>query len=492
MTGKTPIAIKSIEERYKRGEVSRVLIFAKNTLLYNWELEIQKFLELPKSQYSIERLKAKNKKERTQLYEEFLSQDLELLTLKQLHAKGYKGKKRDILKRNKPKLLILLVNYEKALTNVMYSELRKYKPHMLIVDESHKLKNRNAQTAKNIYRLTRMTDYRIIMTGTPTDGKYEDLFMQYKILDESIFGTRYKDFEDRYIRKGGYMGYEIVGYKNEDELKRIINETAYRVKLENINIQLPPITYKYLTCELPLKAKKAYNEMNEDMLTQIDRMTTDLPRSKLKRVCRENGIYYHPRESYTSLLIKASNQINTASCDLTITKLMRLQQISGGFLTMDNGEVVYLGSSKLEVVKEEVLESSQPIIIFCQYVPEIELLQKELSKLKRDKKLLRVENFRDTKRRDKIYRDFQKGLVDVLILQLSTGSEGLNLQRANKLIYYSWGFSLIDYTQGIARIKRRGQKNPMEVVHIVAEDTHDMEILKSLQHKDKMAKKILE
>ncbi len=491
MTGKTPIAIKSIEERYRRGEVSRVLIFAKNTLLYNWELEIQKFLELPKSQYSIERLKAKNKKERTQLYEEFLSQDLELLTLKQLHAKGYKGKKKDILKRNKPKLLILLVNYEKALTNVMYSELRKYKPHMLIVDESHKLKSRNAQTAKNIYRLTRMTDYRIIMTGTPTDGKYEDLFMQYKILDESIFGTRYKDFEDRYIRKGGYMGYEIVGYKNEEELKQIIRDTSYRVTLEE-NVKLPPLTFKYLTCELPSKARKAYNEMNADMMTQLDRMSSEVSRTKLKEICRGNDIYYRPNESYASLLLKAFSQLNIASCDLTITKMMRLQQITGGFLTMDGGEVVYLGSSKLEVVKEEVLEASEPTIIFCQYVAEIELLEEELSKLKRGKRKLRVENFRDLKKRDKVYKDFQEGKVDVLILQLSSGSEGLNLQRATRLIFYSWGFSLIDYIQGVARIKRRGQTKPMQVIHIVAEDTRDLEILNTLQDKDKRARAILE
>lgn len=490
-TGKTPIAIKSMEERYKRGEVSRVLIFAKNTLLYNWELELQKFLEIPKSQYSIERLKAKNKKERTQLYNEFISQDLELMTLKQLHAKGYKGKKKDILKNNKPKLLILLVNYEKALTKVMYSELRRYKPHMLIVDESHKLKNRNAQTAKNIYRLTRTADFRIIMTGTPTDGGYEDLFMQYKIMDEEVFGTSYRDFEDRYIKKGGYMGYNIVGYRNVDELKEIIAETSYRVTLED-NVKLPPLSFKYLTCELPSKARKAYNEMNTDMMTQLDRMSSEITRSELKRICREQGIYYKANESYASLLLKASSQVNTSSCDLTITKMMRLQQITGGFLTMDDGEVIYLGSSKLEVAKEEVLEASEPTIIFCQYVAEIELLEEELSKLKRGKRKLRVENFRDLKKRDKVYKDFQEGKVDVLILQLSSGSEGLNLQRATKLIFYSWGFSLIDYIQAIARIKRRGQTKPMQVIHIVAEDTRDMEILNTLQQKDKRAQAILE
>lgn len=488
-TGKTPIAIRAIEDRYKKGLIHRVLIFAPNTILYNWELELHKFLNIPKDQFVVERLNHKRKDKRTQAYKEFLKEDLEKYSLKELKALGYKGKKKDILKDHKPKLLILLINYEKS--RVMYKELMKYKPHMLIVDESHKLRNRNAQISKNIYKLTRTTKYRVIMTGTPICNGYEDLFMQYKILDEDILGPDYKDFESLYVVKGGYMGHEIVGYQNEDELREIVQDTSYRVRIEEC-VKLPKLLKKFMFCELNPKARKAYNEMNKEMLTQIDKASQEITRKELKQVCREHGIEYSSKETYASLLLKAAEFINTASCDLVITKVMRLQQIAGGFLTLDTGEVVPLGKDKLNVVKEVVSESNRPLIIFCQYVPEIDMLVGELSKLKRGKRSIRVRSYRNPKERDKVYAEFHKGEVDVLILQLRSGSVGLNLQKANKLIFYSWNFSSDDYVQAIARIKRNGQKRPMEVIHVIAEDTVDMSILDAVKHKRELSDRLLD
>ena len=485
-TGKTPIVIKSIEQRYKDDEIQRVLLFVPNTILYNWELEIAKFLNIPKSQYIVERLNIKKKDKRLEAYYEFIKNDLSLNTLKELKAKGYEGTKKKILSDHKPKLLILLLNYEKA--PIMYKDLRKFKAQMLVIDESHKLKNRGAQISKNIYKLGRDADYRILLTGTPICNGYEDLFMQYKILDPDIFGPSYGDFENKYIIKGGYMGYKIVGYRNEEELKEVVRDTSYRVRLEDC-AQLPDLTTKYLTTELNTQARKAYNEINAEMLTQIDKAPS---RKELKKVCREKGIFYKPRESYTSLLVKTVDYINTSSCELMVTKLMRLQQIAGGFLTLDNDEVIELGREKAKVAIEEVLDSTRPVIIFCQYVSEIELLKKELSKLKRNKKKLRVESYRDPKTRDVIYKDFHKGRIDVLILQLASGSVGLNLQKANKVIFYSWSFSSDDYVQGIARIKRRGQKYPMQLIHIIAEDTVDLEILEAVKYKRNLADKLLD
>lgn len=489
MTGKTPVAIKAMEARYKSGEIHRVLIFAPNTILYNWELEIHKFLDLPKDQYIIERLKQSKKSKRLESHFEFIQQDLELCSLKELKARGYKGKKKDIIKDHKPKLLILLLNYEKA--RVMYKELWKYNPHMLIVDESHKLKERGAQMSSNIYKLSRRSRVRILMTGTPVCNGYEDLFMQYKILDDDILGKSYKNFEEDFVVKGGYMGKQIVGYRNVEELKEIVASTSYRVKLEDCT-QLPKLTTKFLSCELNPKARKAYDEMNQDMLTQVEEISQDITRAQLKKICRERGIDYRSRDPYTTLLIRASEYLNASSCDLVVTKMMRLQQIAGGFLTLDSGEIIELGSDKLKVVKEEVLGASKPVIVFCQYVPEIQLLLKELSKLKRGKRKLVIESYREVKTRDEVYGRFQSGKVDVLILQLSSGSVGLNLQQANKLIFYSWNFSSDDYVQAIARIKRRGQKNPMQIIHVVAEDTIDMEILKTLKHKRKLADRLLD
>ena len=63
-------------------------------------------------------------------------------------------------------------------------------------------KNPNAKMSKAIYRITQRCSYRLGLTGTPVCKGYEDLFMQYKIIDPEIFGRNYRDFEREYILKG--------------------------------------------------------------------------------------------------------------------------------------------------------------------------------------------------------------------------------------------------------------------------------------------------
>lgn len=474
-TGKTAVAIKAIEKRYEQDQIERVMILAPSTILYNWELELETFLNC---EYVLERLNHHKREKRLKLYNDFLKNDWKHYTKKELKEMGHRGTKQAILGSQSKKLMILLVNYEKA--RVMHKELKRFKPDMLIIDESHKLRGQN-KTSRDIYKLTRTSKYRILMTGTPTCNGYEDLFMQYKLMDESIFGSSYKEFEYKYIQKGGYMNYQITGYKNVDELMQIVDNTAYRIKIEAC-IKLPPINYKFLYCELNKPARTAYAELYDHMLTTIN---TEITRKRLKQVCKQYGISYKANESYTSLLIKARDLINTTSCDLAITQIMRLQQICGGFITLDSGEVINISNDKLIVLKEAIADQKGPIVIFCQYVAEIELIVKELSKSK-----LRVASYNDTKNRDKTYNAFKSNKLDVLVLQISSGSVGLNLQEANKLIFYSWSYSFDSYKQAIARIKRSGQKRRMQIIHIVARDTIDNTILDAIKQKGQIAERI--
>ena len=481
-TGKTAVAIRAIEERFKAGLINRVVVYCPKTLTYNWQEELQDFLGLPKSQYIIERLNQSTKAKQLQAYGEFIKQDPELATLKDLKVLGYTGTKKSIVSNAPRKLLILLLNYEKS--RVMYKQLKKFKPHFLVVDESHKLKSQKAAMSSSIYKLTRSCKYRIILTGTLVCNGYEDIFMQYKIMNPDIFGIHFKEFNQTFIRRGGYMGKQIVGYKRINKLKRIIRRTSYTVEIEDC-IKLPPISYTVLTTELESKAQKAYREMEDSMLTHIEKLSEDVSRGYLKETCKKFGIVYSPSESYRSLLLKAINYINTSSCDLVITQTLRLQQIAGGFLTLDTGQVVEVDQGKLNLVKDIVEEATKPVVIFCQYVAEINRLKEKLPSLV--KRSINVREFRTVKDRDKVYQEFQRGEVDVLILQLKSGSVGLNLQKANQVVFYSMNFSSDDYVQAIARIKRNGQTNPMSVIHLFALNTVDLDIYEAIKSKRKLS-----
>lgn len=307
--------------------------------------------------------------------------------------------------------------------------------------------------------------------------------MQYKVMNPDIFGDDYRDFEHRYIRKGGYMGKEVVGYHNLNELKDTVAKTSYRVEIDDC-IDLPPLDIRYLTCELTGAAQKAYVELYEDLYTQIPLEAT---RRRLKTILRHNHIEYSSSESYLSLLLKAEPFINVASCDLTITKLIRLHQLTGGFLKLDSGELVPMGRDKLNLAIDYLRERTLPTVVFCNFVDEIHLLENELKKAFPKK---RIENYRDSHNKEKIESDFKEGLVDVVILQIHSGSTGLNLQRANAVMFYSTNHSADDYWQAISRIKRPGQKNRMEVVVLMCEDTVDEDIAENIRVKTKLMREL--
>lgn len=477
------MAIKTIEERFKRGEINKVLIFVPNTLVLNWTMELEKFLDVD---FQLLTLRDKNRAKRVKQLEDFIKSDLNFQTIKELRASGLKGKnKADILEGYKPKLQILLLNYEKSWS--MEKEIKKFKAQYLICDESHFLKTSTSNTTKSIRRLTKTFPFKTIMTGDPIPNGLKDLYSQFEILDPNILGD-WSDFKRTYIRMGGFMGKEIIGYKNEDRIKKIIRKNSFRVLLRDC-IDLPPTIEHKIYCEL--EVKKHYNEMKEDLYTAVEGMIEDKSRLELKNILKENGVVYHPRESYTSLLLKAQDYISASSCEMAITQITRLQQISGGFLTLDSGEIVQVGREKLDATKSLIEGLNTPIVIFSKFIPEIETLTVELSKMKKHGKPLVVKSFRDKKMRDTYYKDFQDGKIDILILQYKSGSVGLNLQNSSNMILYSHTHDAGQFEQSISRIVRNGQKKTTNIFHILVKDSIDEEVFASVNKKIKYSHKIL-
>ncbi|APQ42008.1 helicase [Clostridium phage Clo-PEP-1] len=450
-TGKTLVPIVALE---KLEGLDTVLIFSPKSIVFNWESEIHKFTKL--KEYKIFKLQG-NKAKVMETYRAI---------------KSYSG------------LKIIIANFEKA--RLMDKYLMNLKPQFIVVDESHKVKNRNAQISKALYKIATKCKYRLIMTGTPTPNGYEDLFMQYKIMNSNILGVNWKQFEDDFIIKGGYMNYEIVGYKNEEILKNLMHQNCYIVRIEDcidLPEQLPDL---YLTCELNSKARKAYNDLRKEMIAQLDIVQENIPRKQLKALLRSNGIPYESNEPYEDLFLRANMFINQLTADLTITQYLRLQQISGGFITNNVGNSINIDKGKLGLLQDYLEGYKKPVVVICNFLEEIKLIHDTF------KKTHRVECLTgSTKNRAEINKDFQEGKIDILILQISSGSVGLNLFRASRLIFYSWNYKYDDYVQAIARIKRNGQKEPWQIIHLITENTIDEKILKSIQLKRDRAEKLL-
>ena len=345
-------------------------------------------------------------------------------------------------------LQIIVVNYESCWR--LESEITKWKPDLIVCDESSKIKTPSASQSKALHRLGRQSKYNIILTGTPITGSPLDIFSQYKFLDDSIFGTSFYLFRNRYAILGGYQNRMIVGYRHLDELVEKVHSIAFRIKIEDA-VDLPPFIDETRAITLEPKAQSLYRMLEQDCYAEL-----------------ANG------------KVTARN---------VLTQLLRLAQCTGGFIRDDiKGEAQQVSGAKLDALEDIIdtcLDEEKKVVVFARFVPEIEAIAAMLKK----KKIGYAQIYgATTDRADQVKKFQEDAEVKVFIGQLQTTGMGLTLTAANVAVFYSLDFSYANYEQSRARIHRIGQKQKCLYIHLVGKGTVDEKILNALKHKGDIAK----
>ena len=345
-------------------------------------------------------------------------------------------------------LQIIVVNYESCWR--LETEITKWKPDLIVCDESSKIKTPSASQSKALHRLGRLSNYNIILTGTPITGSPLDIFSQYKFLDDSIFGTSFYLFRNRYAILGGYQNRMIVGYRHLDELVEKVHSIAFRIKIEDA-VDLPPFIDETRAITLEPKAQSLYRMLEQDCYAEL-----------------ANG------------KVTARN---------VLTQLLRLAQCTGGFIRDDiKGEAQQVSGAKLDALEDIIdtcLDEEKKVVVFARFVPEIEAIAAMLKK----KKIGYAQIYgATTDRADQVKKFQEDAEVKVFIGQLQTTGMGLTLTAANVAVFYSLDFSYANYEQSRARIHRIGQKQKCLYIHLVGKGTVDEKILNALKHKGDIAK----
>lgn len=346
-------------------------------------------------------------------------------------------------------LQVIVVNYESAWR--LEKEITKWKPDLIVCDESSKIKNPGTSQSKAMHKLGKLTKYNIILTGTPITNNPLDIFSQYKFLDEDILGGSYYLFRNRYAVFGGYQNHQIIGYRHLAELVEKVHEIAYRIKIEDA-VDLPPFIDETRTIKLEPKAQSIY--------TQIE------------------------RDCYAAL--SADAEVTARN---VLTQLLRLSQCTGGYIRDDvSGVAQAVSTAKLDAL-EDIIDTCQDegkkVVVFARFVPEIEAIEKLLKKKDIGYALIYGAT---TDRADQVKKFQEDEDCRVFIGQLQTTGMGLTLTAASVAVFYSLDFSYANYEQSRARIHRIGQKEKCLYVHLVCKGTVDERIMNALKHKGDVAK----
>jgi SNF2 family DNA or RNA helicase len=337
-------------------------------------------------------------------------------------------------RKNIPKFLHItdFFKHVKYMVGIINYDLIWHRPELsditnmsLILDESSLIQNEKAKRTKFILKLK--PDNVILLSGTPTSGKYENLWSQCKLLGWNITKSLYwSQFINTVLMDIGGCKFKMVDkrhpYKNVERLKTKLREHgAVFMKTEEV-IQLPEQNF----IEIKVNTPSAYKKFMADGITTVD------------------GIQ----------LIG----------DTALTKRLYARQI-----------VSQYNKNKLDAVRDLLESTSDRIIIFYNFNDELYQLRKLCAELKRPVSIVNGTV--------KDIANFSKYDHAVLLGQYQAASMGLNLQQANKIIYFSLPERSELFEQSKKRIHRIGQAKPCFYYILIAKNSVDGMILNALKRK---------
>ena len=350
-------------------------------------------------------------------------------------------------------LQVLVVNYESAWR--LETELAKWRPDMIICDEGHKIKTHNIAASKALHRLGAKAKYRLLLTGTVITNKPLDVFSQYKFADSRVYGPSFYLFRNRYFDMTGYGQHTPVMKRSmEAEFTKRLHSIAFRAtKIECLD--LPDTTDIVQHVDLEPAAMRIYRQL--------------------------------VRDSYAEL---GKGEITVTN---VLTRILRLSQLTGGFLGGDGStRPEQISAAKLDALSDIVdsTESDgQKLVVIARFLPEIHAIGKLLSK----KGIRYAQVSGEVKDRDAQVAIFQNdNHVTVFIGQIATAGMGITLTAASTMVFYSMDYSMSNYEQTRARIHRVGQHRPCTYIHLIARDTVDEKVLQALRDKANLAKVLVD
>jgi SNF2 family DNA or RNA helicase len=360
------------------------------------------------------------------------------------------------------RLHILIMNVEALSTQKGLTFVQKFllsHKTLMCIDESTTIKNPKAKRTKNIISVAPRAQYRRILTGSPVTKNPLDLYSQCEFLNEEHLDfTSYYAFRNRYAEMktmhiAGRSIQIVSHFKNLEELAEQLKTFSYRVLKEDC-LDLPEKIYMKREIELSPEQKKVYKQMKEEALATL------------------NG-----------------KQITTMT---VLTQLMRLQQITCGHFVADDGTTQEIKSNRLSELMDILDEVEGKAIIWAHWQKDIQVIKAALIKkygpwsvvdyyglTPQDQRQANIKKFQDDPR----YRFF--------VGTPSTGGYGITLTAANTVIYYSNGYDLEKRLQSEDRAHRIGQKKSVTYIDILAEETVDEKIVKSLRKKVNIASKVM-
>ena len=314
---------------------------------------------------------------------------------------------------------IIVVNYDLVWRRMELSTLRDF---TLMLDESSLIQNENSKRSRFILRRLR-PDNVILLSGTPVSGKYEKLWSQCQLLGWNIskreFYNRYIIEQEINIKTSQFPIKIVVGYKNVEELKSMLRiYGAHFLKTEDV-VSLPEQTF----VKIDVSSTPKYRKFRKERVVEVGE--------------------------------------RTLVGDTTLTKMLYERILCGQYC-----------KEKLDAFSDLLDSTDDRLIVFYNF-------NEELYAMKRV-----VGNSRPISEINGSVKDltaYENDSNSITFIQYGSGAHGLNLQKADKTIYFTLPLSSEFFEQSKCRTHRIGQVKPCFYYTLICANSIEEKILKTLE-----------
>lgn len=325
--------------------------------------------------------------------------------------------------------IVGVINYELAWRR---KDILKLKNFTLMLDESSLIQNEKSKRAKFIMDLN--PENVILLSGTPTDGKYERLWSQLHLLGWGISKDLYmKQYVDtQWIEDdSGFKIPIIAGYKNVDRLK---DKLAFYGAIF-------------------MKSEEAFT-----LPQQIDIPTYVSASRKYREFVRKSVVNVKKLDENGSEIGEEMELIG----DTRLTKRMYCRMLCGQF-----------SKEKLQAFTDLIWSTNERLIVFYNFNEELELLTKVAS--------TKTEHISIVNGQVKDLQNYSDFSDSITFIQYQAGAMGLNLQKANRIVYYSLPQKYEHFEQSKKRIHRIGQERTCFYHYLLCRNSVELDILETLK-----------
>ena len=435
-TGKTKVLIDNVAMLYDKGKIDSALIIAPKGVVKTWYEQ-----ELP-----------------THLPDHIEN----VSVLWQPNITKTQQEKLDSLFEIDNALHILVMNVEALSTEKGVKFATKFiNSHktLMAIDESTTIKTPTARRTKNIIKIGLNAKYKRIMTGSPITKNPLDLYTQCEFLDPWLLDfSSYYAFRNRYaemktMHVHGRSIQVVDKFQNLGELSDTVKQFSYRVLKEDC-LDLPPKVFIKRHIALTPDQQRIYKQMKDQALAVLNGKVT------------------------TTMTV--------------LTQLMRLHQITCGYVAADDGTTQHVESNRLNELMSILEDTEGKVIIWANYQLSVGEIIQKIIKVYGPDSYVHYYGLTPQEDRQDFIRKFQNDPKCRFIIGTpQTGGYGITLTQANTVIYYSNGYDLEKRLQSEDRAHRIGQKKTVTYIDLIAEDTIDEKIVEALRKKIDIASQVM-